>query len=87
MLFARGVRRQPATLVRFTSVLTVVGIVLNRLNVSVITFQWNLENRYFPHWMEFTVTISVVTVGLLTFRWIVNRMPVLYDHPLYPAEH
>ena len=65
----------------------VLGIVLNGLNVSVITFQWNLEDRYFPHWMEFAVTISIVTVGLLTFRWIVNRMPVLYDHPMYPAEH
>lgn len=87
LLFALAVRRQSATLVRFTSVLTVLGIVLNRLNVSIITFQWNLEDRYFPHWMEFTVTISIVTVGLLTFRWIVNRMPVLYDHPLYAAEH
>jgi Ni/Fe-hydrogenase subunit HybB-like protein len=86
-LFALAVRWQSATLVRFTAVLTVLGIVLNRLNVSLITFQWNLEDRYFPHWMEFTVTISIVTVGLLTFRWIVNRMPVLYEDPLYPAEH
>jgi Ni/Fe-hydrogenase subunit HybB-like protein len=87
ILFALAVRQQNATLVRFTAVLTVLGIVLNRLNVSLITFQWDLEERYFPHWMEFTITISIVTVGLLTFRWIVNRMPVLYDHPGYPAEH
>lgn len=86
-LFAIAVRNQSASLVRFTAVLTVLGIVLNRLNVSVITFQWNLEDRYFPHWMEFAVTIMVVTIGLITFRWIVNRMPVLYDHPDYPAEH
>ena len=86
-LFGIGVRNQNATLVRFTAVLTVLGIVLNRLNVSVITFQWNLEDRYFPHWMEFAVTIMVVTVGLITFRWIVNRMPVLYDHPDYAPEH
>ena len=86
-LFAIGVRNQSAGLVRFTAVLTVLGIVLNRLNVSVITFQWNLPDRYFPHWMEFVVTIMVVTMGLITFRWIVNRMPVLYDHPDYPPEH
>jgi Ni/Fe-hydrogenase subunit HybB-like protein len=87
LLYAVGVRRQNARLVRFTSVLAVLGIILNRLNVSVITFQWNLDDRYFPRWSEFAVTIFVVTLGLLTFRWIVNRMPVLYDHPDYPAEH
>jgi Ni/Fe-hydrogenase subunit HybB-like protein len=86
-LFAHAVRKQSASLVRFTSVLTVLGIVLNRLNVSVITFQWNLKEQYFPHWMEFAVTITVVTVGLLTFRWIVNRMPVLREYPGYPALH
>jgi Ni/Fe-hydrogenase subunit HybB-like protein len=86
-LFGIAVRNQNAMLVRYTAVLTVLGIVLNRLNVSVITFQWNLEDRYFPHWMEFAVTIMVVTVGLITFRWIVNRMPVLYVHPDYPPEH
>jgi Ni/Fe-hydrogenase subunit HybB-like protein len=86
-LYALGVRRQSARLVRFTSILTVLGIILNRLNVSIITYQWNLEERYFPHWMEFVVTISIITVGLLTFRWIVNRMPVLYDHPDYAGTH
>ena len=86
-LFAIAVQNQSAGLVRFTAVLTVLGIVLNRLNVSIITFQWNLPDRYFPHWMEFVVTIMVVTTGLITFRWIVNRMPVLYDHPDYPPQH
>lgn len=86
-LYAHGVRRRNASLIRFTSVLTVLGIVLNRLNVSVITFQWDQPDRYVPHWMEFTVSICVVTVGLLTFRWIVNRMPVLRDHPAYSADH
>jgi hypothetical protein len=30
----------------------------------------------------------VVTIGILTFRWIMNRMPILYDHPDFePEEH
>jgi hypothetical protein len=33
--------------------------------------------------MELLVTVSIVTVGLLTFRWIVKRMPVLRAHPEY----
>ncbi len=86
-LYAHGVRTRKASLIRFTSVVAVGGIVLNRLNVSVITFQWDQPDRYVPHWMEFTVSIFVVTLGLLTFRWMVNRMPVLRDHPLYPETH
>ncbi len=80
-VFAIAVRNKSAKLVRFTAIWTILGVVFNRLNVSIITFNWQLEERYFPHWMEFTVTITIITVGLLTFRWIVNRMPVLYDHP------
>ena len=87
LLYAHAARRQNAGLVRFTSVLTVLGILLNRLNVSLIAYQWDHQTRYFPHWMEFMVTITIVTVGLLTFRWIANRMPVLYDHPRYAAAH
>jgi len=83
ILFTAAVRQQNAALARWTAVLTVVGIVLNRLNVSVIAFNWQLpaEERYFPSWMEIAVSVFIVTVGLLTFRWIVERMPVLWEHP------
>ncbi|MCP4247426.1 MAG: polysulfide reductase NrfD [bacterium] len=87
VLFAIGVRNRSAGLVRFTGVLSVLGVILNRLNVSLITYQWNQPDRYFPHWMEFAVSVFVVTVGVLTFRWMVNRMPVLRDHPEYGAAH
>jgi len=87
LLFAYAVRTGNANLVRFTSVVTVLGIMLNRLNVSLVTFQWNLPNRYFPRWTEFAVTITIVTIGLITFRFMVNRMPVLRDHPRYGAVH
>ncbi len=81
--FAIAVRNQSAKLVRFAAIWTILGVILNRLNVSIFTFNWQLDERYFPHWMEYAITITIVTVGLLTFRWIVNRMPVLYDHPDY----
>jgi Ni/Fe-hydrogenase subunit HybB-like protein len=81
IVFGIGVRNQSAKLIRFTAVWTILGLILNRVNVSMIAFNWQLPNRYIPSWMEFTVTITIVTAGLLTFRWIVNRMPVLYDHP------
>jgi len=82
-LFAWGVRNKNVSIVRFTALLTVIGIVINRLNVSVICFNIDATEPYFPSWMEFVVTIAIVTFGLVTFRWIVNRMPVLREHPEY----
>jgi Ni/Fe-hydrogenase subunit HybB-like protein len=82
-LYAIAVREKRLTLIRWTAALTVLGIVLNRFNVSLVAFNWHLppEMRYFPRWHEFVVSIFVVTVGLLVFRFIATRMPIFYEHP------
>jgi Ni/Fe-hydrogenase subunit HybB-like protein len=84
--YAIGVRNRNAKWVRFTAIWTILGVILNRLNVSIITFNWQLTERYYPRWMEYAVTITIITLGLLTFRWIVNRMPVLYDHSAFEPD-
>jgi len=53
----------------------VLGVVVNRLNVSVIAFNWNVTPRYVPSVMEILTTITLVTMGVTVFRWVVNRMP------------
>ncbi|MFB3855634.1 MAG: NrfD/PsrC family molybdoenzyme membrane anchor subunit [Vicinamibacterales bacterium] len=86
-LFAHGVRARRAGLVRATAAWTVLGIVVNRFNVSFIAFNWNVGERYFPHWMEIVTSLTIITIGVLVFRWIVNRMPVLREHPAYEGGH
>ena len=88
-LFTSAVRRRNATLARFAAALAAIGIIVNRLNVSIIAFNWQLpsEQRYFPHWMEFAITISLVTGGVLAFKLIVEHMPVLREHPEYKTAH
>ena len=83
ILFAIGARRADATLIRWTAAWTVLGIVVNRLNVSVIAYNWNVADRYFPSWTEIWVSLTLVTLGVQVFRWIVNRMPVLREDPEY----
>jgi Ni/Fe-hydrogenase subunit HybB-like protein len=80
-----GVREKNLKLIQWTSAIAVLGIVINRLNISLIAFNYHLpaEDRYFPHWMEFAISIFIVTIGVLVFRFIVTRMPVLYEHPDY----
>jgi len=77
LLYVWGVHDRRMPVVKLAAVLTMVGIVLNRLNVSVIAFKWNAPVRYVPSWMEVVVTLGVISVELWVFRWVVNRMPVL----------
>ena len=88
-LYAVGVRDRNVKLIRWTALLTVLGIVLNRLNISLIAFNWQLPSseRYFPHWMEIMVSVFIVVVGILVFRFIVTKMPILYEHPDYKDTH
>jgi len=76
-LFIQGYRGRDLRVIRTAAVLTLLGIVLNRLNVSVIGFKWYAPVRYVPSWMEIEVTLAVIAAELWVFRWVVNRMPVL----------
>ena len=88
-LYAVGVRVKSLNLIKWTSVLAILGIILNRFNVCLIAFNWHLPSseRYFPHWMEIGISVFIVTVGLIAFRFIVTRMPILYEHPEYKDAH
>ncbi len=88
-LYALGVREKNLVLIRWAAVLTVIGVVLNRLNISLIAFNWHLPSseRYFPHWMEIVISAFIVTIGLVAYRFIVSRMPIFYEHPDYKESH
>jgi Ni/Fe-hydrogenase subunit HybB-like protein len=88
ILFMYAVQNELAGMVRAMAIVTVIGIIFNRLNHSIVAFNWHLplDERYYPHWMEVALTITIVTIGILTFQWIMNRMPILYDHPAFEPE-
>jgi Ni/Fe-hydrogenase subunit HybB-like protein len=81
LLYALAVREQNLKLIKWTALLTVLGIVLNRFNVSLVAFNWQLPpaDRYFPSWMEIALSVFIVTVGLLVFRFISTHMPIFYE--------
>jgi Ni/Fe-hydrogenase subunit HybB-like protein len=88
-LYAMGVRDRNFTLIKWTSGWTVLGIIINRLNICLIAFNWHLPSseRYFPHWMEIGISVFLVTCGLLAFKFIVSWMPIFYSHPDYKDSH
>ena len=75
-MFAYGVRNRRFGVIRVASILTVLGVILNRLNISLIAFNWYAVNKYYPSWQEIVVTLMVVFVEVWVFRWVVTRMPV-----------
>jgi len=86
-LFARGVRKRNVALVRFAAFFTIFGVAINRFNVSMIALNWKLPHREFFHWKELILVITIITVEILLYRWIVNRIPVHREHPDYEEAH
>ncbi len=83
ILFVQAVRTGRVSVARVAAILSLLGIVLNRLNVSIIAFKWDALVRYVPTWMEVEVTLAVICAEIWVFRWIVNRMPVLSESPAW----
>lgn len=77
LLFIAAYRTQSLRWIKTAAALTLVGIVMNRLNVTVIGFQWNAAVRYIPSWQEIEISAAVICAEIWVFRWVINRMPVL----------
>jgi hypothetical protein len=73
-------------LIRWAAVLTMLGIIINRLNISVIAFKWYAPVHYYPAFGEIITTLTVVFAEIWVFRWIVNRMPILREAPEWARE-
>jgi len=80
-LFYYSYRSRNIFTIKLAAILTMIGIIINRLNVTVIGFNWNVTPHYYPSWMEIVVTLAVIFTEIWIFRWVITRMPVLRDSP------
>jgi len=83
LLFVYSYRRESIQLIKVAAILTMLGVILNRLNVTVIGFRWDSAIRYVPSWMEVVITLTVIFTEIWIFRWVIRRMPVLRDSPAW----
>lgn len=81
MLVFEKVRRRPLMLV-FASFLVVLGMIFNRLNVGVTSFQLQMGVQYTPSWKEFAVSIGLIGIGFALFGLAVRYLPVFPDGPM-----
>jgi Ni/Fe-hydrogenase subunit HybB-like protein len=79
LLYTFAVRTGNVKLVRITGLWTVLGVVFNRFNVSMIAMNWQKSPHYVPSWMEVAVSVALVTMGIWAFRWTVNRLPIFSE--------
>lgn len=87
ILYFISYRTRNITLVKISSLVTMLGIIINRLNVTVIAFKWDAPTHYVPSWQEIVVTLTVLSIEIWIFRWLVRRLPVLRESPSWvPAD-
>jgi len=67
------------------AVCTIVGFLLNRLNVSTTGFVASSGVNYFPSWMEIAITIALVSTGFFVFAMAVRYLPI-FEHPEAKSE-
>ena len=86
ILFSRpSLRQKSAVLFSGAAMIVIFGIVLNRLNVSLIGL-WPYTGRiYFPSWMEITVTVTLVTIGVIAFGLAAKYLPVFPEEGEHKA--
>ncbi|MBC8329018.1 MAG: Ni/Fe-hydrogenase cytochrome b subunit [Planctomycetes bacterium] len=75
LLSSRRVRYSNSGLF-FASTLTVMGFIVHRLNVAVTGMAGWTGVSYFPSWMEVTVTVFLVALGVACFGLAARYLPV-----------
>ncbi len=77
MLLSKRVRHTPSLLLT-ASLLVVLGVALNRVNVFLVAYRPPYAVRsYFPSLGEFAVTIGLISLLILCYRLIVTYLPVI----------
>jgi Ni/Fe-hydrogenase subunit HybB-like protein len=65
------------TLFLFSStVMVVIGFIMNRLNVAITGMEYYAQTNYFPSWMEINITLMIVAIGFAIFRYAAKNFPI-----------
>lgn len=64
-----------------SSIMVIIGLLINRMNVAVVGITSTYGATYYPHWMEVGITAGIVAGGLLAYVVICSNFPV------FPSAH
>jgi Ni/Fe-hydrogenase subunit HybB-like protein len=81
ILLALPAVRQNQTAIFWSAMLVVLGLILNRFNVSLIALAPRAGVVYFPHPMEFAISISIVAAGIMAYILANRYLPIVHHEP------
>ena len=76
VLFLSPETRHSKSRLYWSSSLVILGLIWNRLNVSLVAMIVPNWETYIPFWSEIFITVGIFAMGLLVFRWAMNNLPV-----------
>jgi Ni/Fe-hydrogenase subunit HybB-like protein len=77
ILFALPAVRASKRALFWSAVLVVLGLILNRFNVSLIALKGRPGVSYFPHPLEFAISIAIVATGVLAYVLATRYLPIM----------
>jgi Ni/Fe-hydrogenase subunit HybB-like protein len=72
--------------VAIAATMVVLGMVMHRLDVSIVAFARPEQMAYFPSWEEFAVSFGIVAGCILIFLFFVENLNVFDDVKGHPPE-
>ncbi len=75
--FSQAKVRNTPILLYWTAVANVMGLIANRVNVSITGMEATSHANYVPKWPEMALTMMVVTAGVVVFRLAVLYLDVM----------
>lgn len=66
----------------WSSTLVIIGLVWNRINVAIVGIKVEKWESYYPFWTEIFISIGVVSIGLIVFKWAVENLPIYENKTL-----
>ena len=70
----------------WASLMVILGLLINRLNVAVVGITSSYGETYYPHWMEVAITAGIVAAGVLAYIFVCRNFPVFTSAHPRPAD-
>jgi Ni/Fe-hydrogenase subunit HybB-like protein len=78
-------RYKPTVLFNGALLVVIFGVILNRMNVSLVGLLPYTGNIYFPSWMEIVVSITLTSLGVIAFGLAAKYLPIFPDESEHAA--
>jgi len=79
VLLTFAIKNKKVGLIRIAALMTIFGVALNRFNTALITFNWKMAERFVPSWREVAITVTIFTIYIVVYRFILYRLPIVYS--------